>query len=163
MKNHHTAGVLALLVAGLVFGSITLTKALAAASPPTLLVSAGTQPQNSLALAGALRVPFTAVRLTAVGGDITVSELSVRQSGVASEDVFDGIVLLDEAGEPLTDDESLEDGMIVFTDVLLIPKGTSRTIMVAANMAEDLAEFEGQKPALSIVDIRAEVIYPVQL
>src|SRR6185369_14516698 len=63
----------------------------------SLMVTAGTQPANSLAPHSATRVPFTNVTLTAGSSDVTVSSITVQRSGLAQDAVFTGVVLLDQA------------------------------------------------------------------
>lgn len=130
--------------------------ALAATSytPPTLVVSKPVQPASSIAPAGALRVPFTAFNLTAVGSDIVVDSITVVQSGVADDEAFDGILLLSN-GEPLTDDEPLRDQTVVFAEGFTVRRGETLHLMVAANMAEDVEAFDGQRPQFTVMDIKA--------
>jgi hypothetical protein len=136
--------------------------ALAATSyaPATLVVSKPAQPASGIAPAGALRVRFTAFNLTAIGSDIMVDSVTVVQSGVADDEAFDGILLLVN-GEAATDDKPLRDQTVTFTDGLLIPRGETFHLMVAANMAEDLEEFDGQMPRFTVTDIKAST--PIEI
>src|SRR3989344_1483486 len=63
-----------------------------------LVVTAGTQPANTLAPASAARVPFTKVTLTAGAGDVTVNSFTIQRTGLAQDENFGGVVLLDEMG-----------------------------------------------------------------
>ncbi len=132
-------------------------------SPPTLEISAPAQPKESLAIPGAQRVPFTTIQLRAVGADITVQSITVVHTGIADETVYDSIVLLDENGDLIADDKRLKEGQVIFDEPFVIPKGALRTLTIGANMAGDLAEFEGQRPALTITDVRAYIVQPVSL
>lgn len=129
--------------------------ALAAEEPPELIISSPAQPEAALALPGALHVPFTRVTFNARGTDIAITSFTVQQSGTADDAVFEEIGILNEEGEELGE-ERLKEGVAVFTEQLLIRRNTSHTITIVGNMADELEEFEGQRPALSLTAITAE-------
>ena len=63
------------------------------------MVSAGSQPANSLAPQGASRVPFTNFTLSNTSNAaVTINGISVTRVGLASDSVFAGVVLLDQNG-----------------------------------------------------------------
>lgn len=129
--------------------------ALAAEPAPELVISSPTQPKEGLALPGALRVPFTRVTFSARGTDIAITSFTVRQSGAADDAVFEEILLLDENEEELGETR-LKESEALFAETLHIPRNTSKTITIAGNMAEELDEFEGHRPTLSLIAITAE-------
>ncbi len=122
---------------------------------PRLVVSKPTQPSESLALPGALHVPFTTVDLTARNTDITVHSITVMRTGPAVDAIFDEILLIDDSGEELGGGSLDADHLVRFTEPIFIPVNTTLRIIVAANIADELAEFDGQKPSLTITEISA--------
>lgn len=131
--------------------------------PPSLVITNPGQPAASLALSGALHVPFTRVNLTARGADIIVDEITVQRVGPIDDEAFDEIVLLDGSGEELGSDSFDDEHIIRFSDPLHIPRNTTIQLTVAANMAEDLSEFDGQMSSFMITDIKAHGYVPVSL
>lgn len=130
---------------------------------PSLTITNPGQPASSIAPSGALHVPFTRMNLTAHGGDIVVSEITVQRVGPTDDEAFDDIVLLDGDGEELGSDSLDDDHIVRFSDPIHIPRNTTVQLTVAANMAEDLTEFDGQMSYFMITDIKASGYLPVQL
>src|SRR3989344_3458587 len=64
----------------------------------TLNIVPGTHPQASLATQGIMSLPFTRLKFTANGGNITVNTLGVQRTGLANDIAIKGIILLDENG-----------------------------------------------------------------
>src|SRR4051812_18839170 len=116
--------------------------------PPTLVVTKPAQPAPTIAVTSALHVPFTNFDLTARGADIIVHEVVVQKGGISDSGVFGDIVLLDSKGEELGSDSLNSDDEAHFTDDIYIPQNTTLHLTVAANMADDLTEFDGQMPNL---------------
>lgn len=131
--------------------------------PPSLVITNPGQPAASLALSGALRVPFTRVDLTARGADIIVTEIAVQRVGPIDDEAFDEILLLDGDGEELGSDSFDDEHMIRFSEPIHIPRNATVQLTVAANMAEDLTEFDGQMSYFMITDIKASGYVPVSL
>lgn len=123
--------------------------------PSSLVVTKPVQPVNSIAPAGALHVPFTNVDLTARGTDIIVNDITVVRTGVADDEAFDDILLLDSNGEEVGSGSLDDDHTVHFTDPIYIPRNTTLRLTVAANMVDDLSEFEGQIPSFTITNISA--------
>ncbi|NOY35629.1 MAG: peptidoglycan-binding protein [bacterium] len=121
-----------------------------------LTVSAATQPAATLAVGSAARVPFTKITLTAGGSDVTVNSVTVERTGLASDSVFSGIVLLDEDGTQLGIAKTLNSiHQATIGSSFTIPAGTSKTMTIAANMASKstLSSYAGEVPYLSVVAI----------
>lgn len=121
-----------------------------------LSVSAPTQPMNSLAPASASRVPFTKVTLTAGNdGDVTVNSIQVQRTGFGQDAAFQGIILIDDAtgmqvGVAKTFNSNHQ---AAIGTTMVIPKGTSKTFTVAANMASSLTSYAGEAPAISVIGV----------
>ncbi|TAJ15832.1 hypothetical protein EPO56_00720 [Patescibacteria group bacterium] len=128
-----------------------------------LIVTNPVQHISNIAPQGALHVPFTKVNLTARGTDIIVNKITVVRTGPADDGAFEDIVLLNSEGEVLGDGSLDGEHTVHFSEPIYIPRNTTIRLTVAANMAEDLAEFEGQISALVITDIQASGFLPVNL
>ncbi len=120
-----------------------------------LSVAAGSQPANSLAPAGASRVPFTRFTLTAGNdGDVSVSGVTIQRTGLGSDAVFSGVILVDEAtGNQLGTAKTFNSNhQATIGEAMTIPRGTTRTFLVAGNMAA-ASGHSGEAPSISVVAI----------
>jgi len=134
----------------------TATTTTTTTGTPMLTVSAATQPAATLAVGSAARVPFTKITLTAGDSDVTVNSVTVKRTGLASDSVFSGIVLLDEDGTQLGIAKTLNSiHQATIGSSFTVPAGTSKTLTVAANMASKttLSSYAGEVPYLSVVAI----------
>lgn len=122
---------------------------------PLLVVTKPTQPISGIAPTGALHVPFTNVDLTARGTDIIVDDITVVKSGPSDDEAFDDILLLNSDGEVLGEGSLDDHHTIHFTDPIYIPRNTTLHLTVAANMVDDLTEFDSQIAAFTITNISA--------
>lgn len=129
--------------------------------PPELVVTKPVQPQSTMAPAGALHVPFTNVDLTARGADMIVDDITVVKSGASDDDAFDDILLLGSNGEEVGEGSLDDDKTVHFTDPIYIPRDTTLRLTVAANMADDLTDFDGQIASFTITNITAHGYVPV--
>ena len=133
---------------------------------PVVVVPAGTgltvtkaadQPANSLAPGGASRVPFTKVHLTAGNdGPVTVSSLVVERQGFGADTAFTGIVLMNEDGTLIGIEKTLNSNhqATIGTD-FTIPAGTTKTVIVGANMdtTANLGGETGQTPSITVMTV----------
>ena len=157
----HKRNIFALAICAL-FVSVGFAYAATPAPGPRLFVSAPSQPRNGLAVAGARQIPFTRFELAAVGGDVTIDSIRIRQTGPTPDDAIDDIVLLDSDGEEIADGSLGLDHEVTFDEPFTISDGTVAHLTVAADMAEDLDEYEGQIVTLSVVGISASHFIRVQ-
>ncbi len=121
-----------------------------------LMVSAGVQPQNSLAPASANRVPFTTFTLTAGNdGDVTVNGITVQRTGLAQDAAFAGVVLIDNStGAQLDISKTFNSNhQSVVGGTFVVPRGTSKSFTVAGNMNSDETLYSGQAAQLSVVAV----------
>ena len=122
-----------------------------------LVVTAGTQPANSLAPASASRVPFTTFTITnTTGSAVTVNGVTVQRTGLANDAVFAGVVLVDSNGMQLGTSRTFDTNhQATIGDTFTIGAGQSMTLTVAGNMqnAATLASYAGQVAGLSVVGI----------
>jgi len=120
-----------------------------------LTVTAGAQPVNSLAPQSAARVPFTTFTLTAGASDVTVTGVTIQRTGLASDSVFSGIVLLDQSGLQIGNAKTLNSNHITTVgETVTIPAGQSRTYTVAGNMVADNSTRAGQVVSLTVTGIQ---------
>ncbi len=116
-----------------------------------LLVEAGEQPKSTLLLADARMVPFTTIKLTAQGKDITVKSLTVERKGFGSDRIFT------EAGVMDHDFERTLNGnhQYVMREPFTIAAGASEDITLFGNITDidTLASYDGEMPALALVNI----------
>ena len=119
-----------------------------------LTVMGATQPANSLAPAGATRIPFTTFKVMAGSNDVTVNSVTVQRSGLAQDAVFSGIVLLDESGMQIGIAKTLNSNhQAMVGEPFVVKAGTTRTLTVAGNMASSLGSYAGQVAALDVVTV----------
>ncbi|MBI5139862.1 MAG: peptidoglycan-binding protein [Candidatus Vogelbacteria bacterium] len=106
----------------------------AAAGSLAVSAPADIQPVNgSLAPMSAARVPATKIVLTAGASDVTVNSITVERTGVSSDASFSGVNLVDENGNLVGLEKTLNsDHKAVLTPSLVIKAGESRTLTVAA-------------------------------
>ena len=122
-----------------------------------LVVTAGSQPANSLAPASASRVPFTTFTITnTTGSAVTVNGVTVQRTGLANDAVFAGVVLVDSNGIQLGTSRTFDTNhQATIGDTFTIGGGQSMIFTVAGNMqnAATLASYAGQVAGLSVVGI----------
>lgn len=120
----------------------------------SLMISAASQPMNSLAPTSAARVPFTSLTLTAGSSDVTVNSITVERSGLAQDAVFAGVVLLDQNGTQIGIAKTLNSNhQAMVGEPWVIRAGTSQTVTVAGNMASSLTSYAGQVAGLNVVAV----------
>lgn len=124
-------------------------------TPGTLAVSAGSQPANSLAPAGASRVPFTNFTLTNTSSNaVTINGIMVTRVGLASDAVFSGIVLLDQNGLQIGTPRTFDTNhMATIGETMTLQPGQTMTFTVAGNMNSTLTSYAGQVAALQVTGI----------
>jgi len=118
-----------------------------------LTVSASSeQPVASLAPQGAINVKFTKVRFTASSdGDVKVDSIVVERTGLLSDAVFSGIILLDENGDRIGTSKTLNsDHEATLTTGFTVKAGQTRELTVAGDMAADLSSYTNQEGYLAL-------------
>jgi len=121
----------------------------------TVTLAADT-PAAGIAVGNAARLPFTKVNLTATGGDVVVDQLIVERTGLAQDDAFSSVDVVDGASNiPLntTSKTFNSEHKATFNDDFTVANGTTKSIFLAANMASSLASYAGETPALSLAGI----------
>ena len=118
-----------------------------------LSVSAGTQPSNGLAIAGASRTAFTKVTLTAGSSDVVVNGITVERSGPAVDAAFSGVVLLEQDGTQIDIAKTFgSTHQAIIGGTFTVKAGTSKTLTIAGNMAA-AASRAGQVASITVVAV----------
>ena len=120
---------------------------------------AGDTPAAGTVVENAARVGFTKVNLTATGGDVTVDSLTVERMGVSTDSNFTDIILLDVSGgtavgqaNQIGNERSLSSThRATFGDNISVLNGTTKSVMIAANMAAALNSAD--QASLALVDM----------
>jgi len=116
-------------------------------------VSAGAQPVNSLAPAGASRVPFTTFTVTNnSSAAVTINSVTVQRTGLGVDANFSGIVLLDSNGIQIGTAKTLNSNHQANLDGFTLSAGQSMTLTVAGNIHSSNAQ-SGQIVSLQVVAI----------
>lgn len=122
-----------------------LTVALASDTP-----AAGVAPENSA------RVPFTKVNFTASSaGEVSITGLTIQRGGLSDDLALSSVMIID-----LADDSQIglnqtlnASHQVTFTDTIKVSAGTTKSIMIAANMPSSLDSYAGQLASLSLVTV----------
>ncbi|MFA4917470.1 MAG: hypothetical protein WC560_12485, partial [Syntrophales bacterium] len=128
-----------------VVGTAALTVSLASDTPATAILAENTA-RNS----------FTKVNLTAgSGADVTVTGLTIQRTGQADDAAFASVIILD--GTDMTQiglSQSLNSiHEANYTDTITVAKGTTKSIILAGNMATSLDSYTGQLASLTLKSI----------
>ena len=112
-------------------------------------VTPAAQPANSLAPKNAQHVPFTRFTLTAGSQSVTIEDVVVELTGLASRDSFDSVELLDENGMVVGDTDSFDsNNKANVGGTFTLRAGESKTFTVAANMNSSVQA--GEVAAISV-------------
>lgn len=137
-------------------GGTTTTTTGTGVSGTTLTVAPGTQPANSLAPAGANRVPFTTFTLTASNdGPIVVNGVTVQRVGLAQDAAFAGAVLVDNTtGAQLDIAKTFNSNhQATIGGTFTIAAGTTHSFTVAGNMNSNESSYTGEAAQLAVVAV----------
>jgi len=114
-------------------------------------------PASSVAVNNAARVAFTKINLTAsADGDITIDTWSIQRTGLGQDGAFSSIDIIDastmlpinDSGKTFTSEHKAN-----FTEDLTIPAGTTKSVILAGNMAASLTAYAGEAPALALAGL----------
>ncbi len=120
------------------------------------VLAAAPQPGNSLAPAGAARVPFTKFTVTAGATPVTLNSVTVERGGLAADTAFANIILLDDMGNQVGTERVLNSNhQATIGAPVIIPAGSTKTFTVAANMATSTTSAAGQVAVFSVVSANA--------
>lgn len=125
-----------------------------------ITVAAATQPTNSLAPAGASRVPFTTFTLTNnSGAAVTINGVTVQRTGLAQDAAFSGVVLIDQNGMQMGVSRTFDSNhQATLGDTFALQAGQSVTYTVAGNMSTvNAASYSGQVGAISVIGVNTSV------
>ncbi len=119
-----------------------------------MVALASDTPAAGLALTSAQRVGFTKVNFTAsADGDAVIDHMVVQRTGIGADSDFSTLILLDSAGNVVGNSQTLNSAhQVTFSTDLTIPKGTTKSYTLAANMATS-GLGGGNLPSLSLVTV----------
>jgi hypothetical protein len=121
-----------------------------------LTISAGEQPAQTIAPAGAGGVPFTNFTLAAGSKDVTVKGIMVERAGPGADGAFADIALADKDGNAIGNTKFFDSKhKVAFNEPMVIAANTSQTYNISGDMAADLSGFDGQVPYLQVDSIDA--------
>ncbi|MDO8669422.1 MAG: hypothetical protein Q7K65_03965 [Candidatus Buchananbacteria bacterium] len=114
-------------------------------------------PAAGLALTSAQRVGFTKVNFTASNdGDAIIDSMVVQRTGIGADTDFSTLILMDASGNVIGNSQTLNSvHQVTFSTDLTIPKGTTKSYTLAANMATT-GLGGGNLPSLSLVSVAAK-------
>jgi len=135
-------------------GSDVTTGEVAGVSEGTLTVTlAADTPAAGIAVESAARLAFTKVNLTASGGDVIVDSLVVERTGLANDACITSLDLID-AGTNLpiniTSKTLNSLHQTTFNDDFTVSNGTTKSVILAANMPASEDSYSGETPSLSL-------------
>jgi len=118
-------------------------------------ISSTTQPANSLAPTDSRNVPFTKFTITNRGSAVaTVNNVTVERQGLASDNAFSSIVLLDENGSQVGITKILNSNhQSTIGEAVTLQPGQSRTFTVAANIGTVGTTYAGQVASFAVVAV----------
>lgn len=119
----------------------------------SVVVGAAAQPVNSLAPAGANRVPFTTFTITNnSAAQVTVNSITVQRTGLGVDANFSGIVLVDQNGLQIGTAKTLNSNHQANLDGFVLNVGETKTLTVAGNISSSNAQ-SGQIVSLQVVAV----------
>lgn len=130
------------------------------ASVGTLSIAlASDTPAATTVVANAARVGFTKVNFTATGGDVTIDSLVVERAGLSADSNFTDVILLDVSNgtsvakaKQIGNEKSLgSTHKVTFNEDITVMNGTTKSILVAANMASSLNA--GELATLKVAEV----------
>jgi len=126
---------------------------------PGISVTAGAQPANSLAPTNATRVPFTTFTLTNnSGAAVTVTGIAIQRTGLAADNAFAGVVLLDSNGIQLGNAQTFNSNhQATVGGTFTLQNGQSMTYTVAGNMSSNEINNAGQVASISVIGVNTTV------
>lgn len=133
----------------------TTSEASAQQVTPTLRMTADNTIVPSLAVANALRIPFTSFTLEALGGDVTINTITVEQVGPADHHAFSTVSLLDEDGYVWDYGYFNVNRQVVLKEPIEVSAGTTQRFILSGDMAADLTSYDNQLAGLTIAAIDA--------
>jgi hypothetical protein len=114
----------------------------------------GDQPESTLLAAGALDIPFTTFVIEAADQELHITSITIQLTGLAASAMFEAVAILDDEDEEISNEKSFNSlRRAVFPTDILIPAGESMTFTVVGNMSDDVSEYDGQMPSMSIVHV----------
>ncbi len=126
-------------------------------SEGTLSVSlAADTPASAIVVENAARYYFTKLNFTASGGDVIVDQVVVERTGVGQDGGFSSLDLIDgDTGLPINTNSKTLNSLhkSTFNNDFTVEDGTTKPIIIAANMPASLDSYNGETPSLSLAAV----------
>jgi len=126
-------------------------------STGTLTVSlAADTPASGVVVENAARVYFTKINLTASGGDVIVDQVVTERTGLAQDAGITSLDLIDgDTGLPINVNSKTLNSLhrSTFNGDFTVNNGTTKSIIIAANMPASLDSYNGEAPSMSLASI----------
>jgi hypothetical protein len=122
-------------------------------------VTAGSQPANSLAPVNATRVPFTTFTLTNnSGAAVTVNGITVQRTGLANDNAFAGVILIDSTGLQYGNSQTFNSNhQATIGGTFTLQAGQSMTYTIAGNMETSPNSNAGEVASIALVGVNTSV------
>lgn len=148
-----------------VFSLIAVAQSTAPTTQSTVVVGSldiqsPAQPEATIAPAGATRLAFTAVVLVNQSSTIPVSVTGIRvqRNGLSNDGALKSVMLLDEVYNEIGTPQVLDDNhQALIGGLFKVLPGSSRTVLVAGNMALDETPYVGQTISLAVTGVDTDV------
>lgn len=119
-------------------------------------ILSGEHPKETLLLQGALGVPFTTFTLKAGNEEVEISEILVKLVGLGDKNIFESISIVDDSDADFDGEKIFRsDRTAVFKDSRTIQANSEMSFTVYGNLSEELADYDGQMPVLSVQSVSA--------
>jgi hypothetical protein len=124
-----------------------------------ITVMAGTQPANSLAPVNATRVPFTTFTIANnTSAAVTINGITVQRTGLANDNSFAGVVLLDSTGLQYGNSQTFNSNhQATIGGTFTLQAGQSMTYTVAGNMETTALGNAGGVASIAVVGVNTSV------
>ena len=121
-------------------------------------VSGAAQPANGYAIKGATRLPFTTFNISATGGDVRVTGVTVERVGLIQNNLFDNIYIVEQnGGQKITSERSLNsDSEATLTGSFVVRSGVPATLVVVADISSLGNLSYGGTGALRVISVRTD-------
>ena len=124
----------------------------------TLDVDEGDNPDDDFMPAGVILMPVTTFEVTAEDGDVEIESVTVLLTGRADDASFDSVVLLDEDGNIIGDEDSFDsDDEAEIGGDYTIEEGETMEFTVAVNASAAIAEEDdGDEFVVEVIEIETD-------
>ena len=161
MKFRIFTYILLLFLAALALGVFISPPVFVRADTPVLKIEPVSHPDPTLAPQSAKSLTFTKVKMTAVGGDVVITNMVIQNTGTASDGVYSKVGFtgtpeyissqgLNSVGQYETDNTKIK--------TITLKDGATMDVSLYADMASDLSAYNGQQASLGLVRVETDAV-----